>query len=114
MRNQPRLPWHDVGIQAKGKVATDLVHHFYQMWHFIRYENKIKEEEDYSPSLFEVDVKSVFSTKVIPQEEPKTLFKSIENGLTTFKKTLRKKGKEVMKKVKKEMDKFGNEEKEDS
>lgn len=44
---------------------------------------------------------------MIPQEEPKTLFKSIENGLTTFKKTLKKKGKEVMKKVKKEMDKFG-------
>lgn len=51
---------------------------------------------------------------MIPQEEPKTLLQSIENGLTTFKKTMKKKGKEVMKKVKKEMDRFGKEEKEDS
>jgi hypothetical protein len=69
MRNQPRLPWHDVGLSVKGKVATDLVHHFYQLWHFVRYENKVIEENEngYSPSLFEVDVKSVFSTKVIPE-----------------------------------------------
>ena len=67
MRSQPRLPWHDVGIQVAGIVVSDLVHHFYQLWHFVRYENKLQEEADYAPSLFEVDVKSVFSTKMIPE-----------------------------------------------
>lgn len=37
MRNQPRLPWHDVGLTVQGKVVSDLVHHFYQLWHFVRY-----------------------------------------------------------------------------
>jgi phosphatidylserine/phosphatidylglycerophosphate/cardiolipin synthase-like enzyme len=40
MRTQPRLPWHDVGVKVSGKVVSDLVHHFYQLWHFVRYENK--------------------------------------------------------------------------
>lgn len=62
-----------------------------------------------------MDVKSIFSTKVIPQEEePKTIFKSIENGVSSLKKTLKKKGREVVKKMKTEIEKLGHQPKEES
>jgi hypothetical protein len=42
------------------------------------------------------------------------LFKSIENGVTSLKKTLKKKGREVVKRMKTEMGKFGPQPKEDN
>ena len=35
--NECRLPWHDIGQSVKGDVVADLVHHFYQLWNFVRY-----------------------------------------------------------------------------
>ena len=57
------MPWHDVAQSVKGDIVLDLTHHFNQLWHFIRYENQVKPDENYSPSLFEGEGKSVFSIK---------------------------------------------------
>ena len=58
----------------------DLVHHFNQMWNFVRYENKIKPDDTFAPSLFETDIKSAFSTKKIEEEpKPESVLTSIGN-----------------------------------
>lgn len=36
-RHECRLPWHDIAQNLKGDVVTDLAHHFYQMWNFVRF-----------------------------------------------------------------------------
>jgi phospholipase D1/2 len=32
---QPRMPWHDVGIKAVGKVASDVALHFIELWNHV-------------------------------------------------------------------------------
>jgi phospholipase D1/2 len=33
----PRLPWHDVGLKARGRVVWDLCKHFIQSWNHANY-----------------------------------------------------------------------------
>ena len=74
---------------------TDLVHHFYQMWNFIRYENQVSPHDSFPASLLENDGKSVFSTKVIEKEENNILSK-IGNRINNIK----SKGNNVIEKIK--------------
>ena len=71
-RHECRLPWHDISQSVKGDVVLDLTHHFYQLWNFIRYENKVQPHDSFAPSLFETDGKSVFSMKNVSDIQDKT------------------------------------------
>jgi phosphatidylserine/phosphatidylglycerophosphate/cardiolipin synthase-like enzyme len=46
------MPWHDIGHSLKGEVVKDLLFHFYQLWNFVRYENKLSAKGLFPPSLF--------------------------------------------------------------
>ena len=77
-RNECRLPWHDISQSVKGDVVLDLIHHFYQLWNFIRYENKVQPHDSFAPSLLQSEGRSVFSTRNISDINEKT-----EQGVIT-------------------------------
>lgn len=35
-RNQPRMPWHDIGLKVYGEVVQDMAKHFIQYWNFVQ------------------------------------------------------------------------------
>lgn len=37
---QPRMPWHDIGIQIRGDSVIDLLRHFVQYWYYVDGEKK--------------------------------------------------------------------------
>lgn len=43
--NEPRMPWHDIGIQIRGLSVLDLVRHFIQYWNFVNFQTKFNERE---------------------------------------------------------------------
>ena len=42
-RGEPRMPWHDIGIQIRGASVLDLVRHFIQYWNFVNFQTKFNE-----------------------------------------------------------------------
>lgn len=32
---EPRMPWHDIGLQVKGDAVIDMARHFTQYWYFV-------------------------------------------------------------------------------
>ena len=71
----PRMPWHDVALQVKGRIANDIALHFTELWNHVMTDmagNEYKQKELLQP----VSPKAHLQTQmtrllIVPEEEDK-------------------------------------------
>ncbi len=97
--NEPRMPWHDIGIQIQGRSVIDLKRHFTQYWYFAL--KDLTRPKQFFIDDLQIKLRDAMAQAVENQDKDVEYF-TTEEELKYYEKRLRKTESELKKIQKKE------------